>query len=152
PPNTVVVWSIGYENFQSETIQPAYPIGWRRLPEFLARGFSIGELAADLAEFTPGPNLYTLRPRLMQSVDAALDRPISAGAAHGDDAQADPPLLAKLRDDPLIDHFDYYFNDAELASVGANLKNGSYLRYEFDPAFYRAKQAELAATGAGQGG
>ncbi len=144
PPDTVVVWSIGHDNFEDAPIEPAYPIGWRRLPDFLNRGFAFEELAADLAEFTPGPNLYTLRPRLMQSVDALMDHPVHRGADQGSD-MAVPPLLAKLRDDPSIDHFDYYFDAAKIVSVGANLKNGSYLRYVFDPAFYRAKQMDLAA-------
>jgi len=39
PSDTVVVWSIGFQNFSFEPIQPAYPIGWRRLPGFLKRGY-----------------------------------------------------------------------------------------------------------------
>lgn len=63
-PGTTVVWSLGHVNFVDAAIQPAYPVGWHRLARYGDLGFGVGDLWANLMEWTPGTNVVTPRPIL----------------------------------------------------------------------------------------
>jgi hypothetical protein len=148
PAHAYVVWSFGYQQFTEQPVTLAYPVGLRRVGEYLARGFDPCQIAANLANFTPGLNLIEARAGLLRAVEATLDRVprsfVAAGAAAGG-AEVEPELLARVRADPLTDIVELYRDDAgHLASIAVSLKNGAYMRYELEPTYYRTKQAEVA--------
>ena len=151
PRGTVVVWSIGYLNFVDAAIRPAYPIGWQRIPTMRRFGFEIGELAENLAEWTPGSNVFTLRSALISLLETRLQTPLITLGQPRDArmAASESPGEAvhrSLSRDPLTGSLEIYHDDGDIVSIAASLRNGAYSRHEVRPEFYRQRQKRNAVA------
>lgn len=145
PRDTVVVWSIGHQNFEKAAIQPVYPIGWRRLPEYLAMGFTVGDLADNLLTFTPPLMLAGQRENVLGLVDRVLARPLWRRAAAPAPPGAVPAAVGPGEDPSLVGRTETYREGGRLVSYALVKTNGAYLRVETDPAYYRERQVAPAA-------
>jgi len=148
PRETVVVWSVGYLNFLDAAIRPAYPIGWRRIAAMKRFGIEPGQLWENLAEWTPGSNVFTLRSALVTLLDARMQTPLLTLGGTARATETDSPgesLNRSLSRDPLVGSLEIYRDRGEIVSIAASLRNGAYTRYETRPEFYREIQRRSAA-------
>lgn len=145
PPGTVFVWSLGHVNFTAGKIRQVYPVGWPRLFEMLDLGFDFADLRENLFAYTPVLWTFGYRDRIMEELDARLDRrpwPPGAEAAAPDSGSEDVvgALVARYGGADGTAGTEVYRDGADVASVALYKRNGAYLRIETKPEFYRRRQ------------
>ncbi|MBI2190707.1 MAG: hypothetical protein HYU36_01825 [Planctomycetes bacterium] len=174
PPETLVVWSVGYQNFRPvhASVGTAYPIGRSNEARYLSWGFSPESLRENLAEygdfdwaerFERGRPSFTLGDwldlpgRLRARLDRWSERRIAAwrpARAGLDPAGREQRVrrlleqaLEEVRRDPAVRQSEVRTeNDGgRLTSLAVVRAGGGYERIELDPDFFRMKQREHAA-------
>jgi hypothetical protein len=175
PEGTVIVWSIGHQNFQKvhDAIELTYSIGVGNVYRYLKWGFSWRSIHENVLDGVPGFKLYTRRYQLRERLDRILARSfgptgstiaaVSADAVDGEgltrvhaekgsaDAAAASPVvdveeaLKSYADDPSVVHVQRYYDNGELTSVALYKRRGNCVRVELRPDFFREKQADMAA-------
>ena len=148
PKDTVVVWSIGHNNFKPvhDTVNASYPIGLTNLSRYLLWGYPPSALTDNLISGLPGTELYQQRG-VMQSSLAYLFKVPAVGQRP---APAPDPNLAvlKLRAQAACDPhvlLSIPIRDQDrTTSVALIMDRGYYTRVEIDHGFFRAKQEEEA--------
>lgn len=144
-----VVWFVGHQNLLSiEPINGQYPIPLAEAPLYLSLGFSWADLRPNLIEHSPlGAPLRPLlgwTSALRASADSFATRTLYPRAS----AAADPyairaqRLIEELQRDPATLKAAPVLHEGRVTSLAVQRRGGGYLRYELDPAFFRAKQAE----------
>lgn len=160
-PGTRVVWSIGHQNFQpaNATLSKNYPIPLSDVPLYLSLGFSWDSLRPNLLKHSalgkPLRPIQGTASQLRARSDAFglrtfYPRPkVAAVTSASGEGEADR-LAAELRRDPHNLHVQVIYSSGRPTSVAVNRYLGGYVRYEIDPAFFRAQQdkARQASLGA----
>jgi len=147
---TVVVWSIGRQNFRpiGERLHTAYPVGLANVPYYLGLGFPPGSLTDNLLFNNPTTTLVGWLPQLRSSLDARLDRDVWRDRP--DDAPARPTaasirsLLDKVEAQAETARWELRVDDGITTSLAVQKKNGAYERFEIDHEYFRRKQRENA--------
>jgi hypothetical protein len=154
PEGTVVVWSVGHQNFRpiNEQININYPIGVGNVPDYLRQGYPLSRLSDNLLQYNPLLNLAGWLPRLRDKIDSQLDRVVWAEPGGGDSAQQLSPdvleAIERVESDPLTARWELIKNGDQVTSIAIYKRNGAYSRVELTPDFFRHKQAEgLAEDG-----
>lgn len=154
PKDTVVVWSIGYQNFIRSPIRAVYPPGWARIIPMTLDGQSASELIAAQMAFTPVTALMGRRQEFLDQVTQFLDKPVRAAKAGPVSSSSESsllktdPVLEKVRENPLTAYTESWLDEhGALASIAQYKTNGAMTRIERIPAFYREKQREDEAGG-----
>lgn len=152
--DTLVVWSIGHQNFfEATAIRPRYPVGLRNAARYVSWGFSPWELWENIAHFNPFLQFFALRTTIRESLLNATDKTLWRGEAEQDSA---PPnekertareLRARYKNDPKIQQVEITRHEGRPTSLILYTKRGSYLRRELDPAYFRAMQRDAAIPG-----
>lgn len=164
PKGTVVVWSIGHQNLvPSVGMGEVYPVGWGNALRYQYWGVPNKGLLKNLMDFTPLLALFQKRADLRKSLLDQMEKPLPApwGLIAGNAWAAWPPtpnipvgmpqaewpdtLLRQYENDPRVIAVEPGSHEGKYNSVVLRFKGGSYFRIEIDHAFFRAKQAEMAA-------
>ena len=155
PKNTLVVWSVGHQNFfENPGIHPRYPIGLRNLPRYLGWGFPVTGLWENIAAFNPLLQLYAQRGAIFDALLGRLERPLWR-APLLDAAQSEvSPLLRKAQElrrryksDPKVAEIEIVKDAGRPTSVVLFTTRGSYVRQELDPEYFRRMQRDQSIPG-----
>lgn len=163
PPGTVVVWSVGEQNFRasSNAVNAAYSIRPWLLPRYVEWGYAVTDLqdnvAAGVLDVIP---VHALRDPLrnylasrVQGLEAGA--PASAteetggGSGAGGAITAGRDAYERLRSvyeaDPRVYRVRPWVDEGHVTSIEVLTRRGFYMREEIDTTFFRRKQAELMA-------
>ena len=165
PPGTIVVWSIGEQNFRavSNTVNTAYSIRPWLLPRYVEWGYAVTDLqdnvAGGMLDAIPAhalrdPLRHYLASRMQglgaasAAVSVATDEP-GGGAGTGGAVTAGLDAYERLRAvyeaDPRVHRVRAWVDEGHVTSIEVLTRRGFYLRDEIDTTFFRRKQAEMAA-------
>ncbi len=150
PAGTVVVWSIGHQNFRPvhPQVHASYPVGLFRLPRYVKMGYPPGRFRENLLFFQPATTILGWMPQLRQRLDSTLEKPVLGAGRAGGGGGRSPELrarIAALRSAPLTAKLEILTEDRKVTSLAVTKTNGAYERIEIDHAFFRRKQEENAA-------
>jgi len=146
PKDTVVVWSLGHENFRKQVIRAVYPPGWKRIPQMAAWGYPLGELISAQLAFTPVTALIGRRTEFFDHLNGILEKVLVKPVIVSEQADTFEPKKIKdsvddVQEQPLTAYVEpWRDDDGRLVSIAQYKTNGAMARIEIDPAFYRAKQ------------
>jgi hypothetical protein len=166
-PNAIVVWSIGHQNFRAVdgAVNTTYPIGLANVPRYLRWGYATTQIEDNVASsLLDGIPAHAYRDRIRRGLDGVAARfvprggiagggqPLGEGAvsevspgagalAHQSEFDS---LRAALAHDPAIERVRPWVDGGEITSAEVSKVRGNYTRVEFDPGYFRARQAELA--------
>jgi hypothetical protein len=146
PPDTIVVWSLGHENFRKQVIRAVYPIGWHRIPDMILQGYPAGELITAQLAFTPATALVGRSSEFFDHVHALMGKEVIRLLAENKNVSAEVSTGAREPLDeigarPLTAYVEPWRDDqGRLVSVAQYKINGAMARIETVPEFYRAKQ------------
>jgi len=151
PPGTVVVWSVGHQNFQKQNLNAVYPLGFDGMITLLRFGYAPADILKSQAFFMPPLMVLAQGDKVYRKIEQIMSRPVPRRGGKGDVAQASAPppddLMKKYRAMPGVGYAKaWYGDDGEIVSVEQYKTNGAYLRTEIDPSFYRKKQ-EVNSSG-----
>ena len=156
PPGTVVVWSIGHQNFQRvfDKVNLMYPIGLGDVPEFRRWGFTWGSLQDNVLDGVPGLKPYVRRQEIRERFENLLLRTVQASSAPADARGGNVRTvkitgeheMAAWRSNPDVLYLEPIYANGEMTSFAAYMRGGNYVRVELDPGFFRRKQQESAST------
>jgi len=151
-PGTVVVLSVGHQNFDPSPIQRSYPISLANAARLVALGVSPMELADNVAWAHRPQRLTAERGALRDRVLAfaglrEAPAPIAvipgqANIAAVPDALAvqAATLLGEWRGKPGVADAQVTIDEGRITSVAIIRTGGSYYRVETDPAYFRVRQ------------
>lgn len=152
PPQTTVVWSVGYQNFQlCKGCSPAaYPVS-AHTARFYAGLQLPEETYADNLQLTPlQPAARRFRTeRLPEIYEAGFDwlmQPVSRGPPPPPGDLSPEARVAQLRAQPAVADAKLVYNAGKPTSIAVRFKAGGYERIELDPAFFRNVQKGFAGT------
>ncbi len=152
PPQTTVVWSVGYQNFKlCKGCSPAaYPVD-----ESTAAFYERLELPEEtyagnvqLAPLKPSARRFRTE-RLPEIYEAAFNwlmQPIAATAAPVPGDLPPEARVARLREQPQVADAKLVYNAGKPTSIEVRFKAGGYERVELDPAFFRNVQKGFTGT------
>lgn len=146
PPGTVFVWSLGHVNFTAGKIRPVYPLGWPRVGSLLSLGFDFADLRENLFAYTPVLWTFGYRDRVMEEINARLDRPVRTTDPQTPEIpqrgieRLISDLIQRSGGPEKIANTERYHDGVNLASVALYKANGAYLRVETRPEYYRSLQ------------
>ncbi len=159
PKDTVVVWSVGHQNFTRSSVHTVYPPGWARGARMAFMGLNPGELLSAQLSFTNYLSLIGWSDEYFFKITEYMAMPLwtranaapsASSAAPVSSAPADPGVqkMKRIESDPQTSFAEPWFDDSgKIASVAQYKLNGAMLRTEIIPSFYRAKQAEQRQGG-----
>jgi hypothetical protein len=151
-PGTVVVLSVGHQNFDPSPIQRSYPISLANAMRLVAMGVSPMALADNVAWAHRPQRLTAERGALRDRVLALAglrDAPAPIAAIPGQANIAAVPdalaaqaatLLGEWRGKPGVADAQVTIDEGKVTSVAIIRTGGSYYRVETDPAYFRARQ------------
>lgn len=168
PRNTVVVWSIGHQNFRrvgAGEVNSTYPIGMRNVPRYLRWGYPWSSIRANVIDYFPGLRLYSRRAHLRALLEALWGRPLrSGGSATATELVAEKTSfdeseilprsissqeverrMAEIRAKPSTMWVEPFYSGPAVTSLSVFQRGGNYVRVELDEPYFRAMQGELAA-------
>lgn len=151
PKDTIVVWSIGHQNFAGSPIPPVYPPGWTRIIPMAVMGVDIKELLAAQLAFTPPLALVGRNEQFFEKITQLLGAPLWHNASAAASETKVDAGIARMKDmtaDPLTSYLEPWRDDqGRLASIAQFKTNGAMLRTELMSSFYRDKQKADRAAG-----
>lgn len=151
-PGTVVVLSIGHQNFDPSPIQRSYPISLANAARLVAFGISPPQLVHNLVWALPPVRTLldrsSLRDRLLARAGLRVNSPPPAAIPGQANIAAFPDalageaatLLGEWRGKPGIADAQVTIDEGRITSVAIIRTGGSYYRVETDPAYFRARQ------------
>jgi len=168
PPGTVVVWSIGEQNFRAPNpaaVNATYPIRPWLLPRYVGWGYALTDLqdnvAGGLLDAIP---THALRDPLRRYLaartgtlgsGAAVDVDAGGAQAPGAEPATPAPTMPGLAEyqrrrlaylaDPEVARVRAWIDEGRVTSIEVTTRRGLYLRDEIDTTYFRRKQAQLAA-------
>ncbi len=168
PADTVVVWSIGHQNFRrvgAGEVNGTYPIRARNVPRYLRWGHRWSSLQANVITYFPGLRIYSNRAHLRALLEGLWGRPLRSGGpattTERTEEKTSLPLpevsprsispqeverrMAQLRADPSTLWVEPFYSGPAVTSLSVHQRGGNYVRVELDEPYFRAMQAELAA-------
>jgi hypothetical protein len=154
PPGTIVVWSIGHQNFQKvfDTVKLMYPIGLRNVPRYLDWGYPWSSISDNVLDEIPGLKIFVWRHTLRDRLNGILARTLpirqSRASTPPPSPSADAGLAARIaayRSDPSVVYVEPLYDQGEITSLALYKRGGNYVRVELRPEFFRQKQREMAA-------
>ena len=149
-PGTVVVWSIGHQNFRpiAPTVNFAYPIGLRNVPRYLRWGYPMAEIednvASSLLNVFP---IHASRDRVMSYLGGF--NPLGTwGAPQGpatplENASRYEELRKQMLADSTVYRVRPWIDGSEITSIEVLKVRGNYTRIELSPDYLRAKQRAM---------
>ncbi|MBI4031154.1 MAG: hypothetical protein HY370_05710 [Proteobacteria bacterium] len=154
PPGTVVVWSVGHQNFQKQTLNAVYPVGFDGMLALFRFGYGPNDILKSQAFFMPPLMLLMQADKLYRRIEQIMSLPLLRINGRGDEvrnpASFSDDLLKQYREMPGVGYAKaWYGDDGSIASIEQYKTNGAYLRTEMDPSFYRRKQKENEAMNDG---
>jgi hypothetical protein len=172
PEGTIVVWSIGHQNFQrvGDAVKLVYPIGLRNVPRYLGWGYTWSSLSENVLDELPGFKVFVWRHTLRERVDRLFGKAVfsqpccgpQAGTSHSLDrdpngmpgltldasddhgAPQASALIEVYRSDPNVIYVEPLYENGSITSLALYKRAGNYVRVELRPEFFREKQRELA--------
>ncbi len=150
PQDTVIVWSIGADNFGLSPIESIYPVGLKRAPYLLHLGYPAGEVFSNVLSYLPFTFIVGQRIRLFNFSQTLMDKPLARlmrpakEPTHRDivtkqDNQQE--ILSRFRTQSGVGYIrPWYGENGELVSVAQYKTNGAALRTELVPEYYRERQ------------
>ncbi len=144
PEETIVVWSIGHQNFDPMPVKDVYPIGWQRIPFLLDLGYSPSALLSAQLHHEPLTFMMANRTDIYTYTQNILKKNLM----HFGRAQPETPSIQSPPPAPPNVGFvePWYAPDGQLVSVAYYKNNGAYLRQEIVPSYYREKQEKQGST------
>lgn len=167
PDGTVVVWSVGLENFGLSPIEEIYPVGWKRLPAMGLAGYPLDDLFVNAVYFTDALIIVGQRLRLFNFIQKIFNYPVKhfaplpgSGSQEADQSghqslfaeesgavthemDKDKELLDQFRNEPGVGYIRPWYDGERLVSIAQYKTNGATLRTELVPEYYRQKQKEM---------
>lgn len=159
PSDTVIVWSIGEENFSLSPIEEIYPIGWRNMPYLIKAGYPPGDIVNNLLYYAPPTAAVGQNVRIFNFFDTvilpyplknfsnasmlAIEESVTSATGGTQDEQL---LLQKFRNEKGVGYIRPWYDNGKLVSIAQYKTNGAALRTEITPEYYRARQTELPRT------
>ena len=145
PRNTMLVWSIGHQNFQPvhKTIETAYGIGLSQAFRMLNQGFTLTELSTNLLASQPYMNIFHLRQNIATGIRNRLKRNIFA--LHGNTPSNQSKyneLASSLTKNHSVSLVKPRVSESTITSAEVFKWNGNYTRIEIQSEFFRKKQQE----------
>lgn len=158
-PGTVVVLSVGHQNFDPSPIQRSYPISLANAARLVVFGISPLDLVHNVIwAFRPGRVLMerdSWRDRflahaglLVKPQPKAVAIPGQANVAAAPDALAEraAALVGEWQGKPGVAQAQVTIDEGKVTSVAIIRTGGSYYRVETDPAYFRARQVSQPAA------
>lgn len=157
-PGTVVVLSVGHQNFDPSPIQRSYPISLANAMRLVGMGVSPIELADNVAWAHRPQRLTAERGALRDRVLAFAglrEMPVPIAAIPGQANIAAVPdalaaqaatLLGEWRGKPGVADAQVTIDEGKVTSVAIIRTGGSYYRVETDPAYFRVRQVAPPAA------
>jgi hypothetical protein len=151
-PGTVVVLSIGHQNFDPSPIQRSYPISLANAARLVAFGISPPQLVHNLVWALPPARTLldrsSLRDRLLARAGLRVNSPPPAAIPGQANIAAVPEalaarattLLGEWQGKPGVAQTQVTIDEGRITSVAIIRTGGSYYRVETDPAYFRARQ------------
>lgn len=166
PKNTTVVWSVGHQNFfPSAGIKGIYPIGIKRIPEYMDAGFKFGDILKNILYFNPLTTFFVQRETIYNLMQARLENRIftinPAGEAQINESISSNHLGKVISKNDVQYLKTFYENDSAINNVTITEDNGhatslvaypnlgGYVRVEIDRDYFRNKQNERLANKGG---
>lgn len=154
PKGTVVVWSIGHQNFERvfDQVNLVYPIGISTVAQYRSWGYSWPAIQENVLSGLPGLRPWIRRKEVRERFDKLFAKNLSTGTAAiaaapiAADAGAAARKLAAWRSKPEVVYVEPLYAEGEMTSFSAYLRAGNYERVELDPGFFRRMQRESAST------
>lgn len=155
PSGTIVVLSVGHQNFDPSSIQRSYPISLANAARLVAMGVSPMALADNVAWAHRPQRLTAERGALRDRVLAFAglrEAPAPVAAIPGQANIAAVPdalageaaaLLGEWRGKPGVADAQVTIDEGRITSVAIIRTGGSYYRVETDPAYFRARQTPV---------
>lgn len=146
PEGTIIVWSVGHQNFKPvhKEIGTVYPLRTQNLPTYLNWGYRLNDVTNNLLFFHPVTNVIGWMPRLRNKLDQCIDRPLwstSATSSNLATVETDlQTLLARYQNDEQIARLEVMRHQGQPTSIALFKQNGAYARVEIDHQFFRKKQ------------
>lgn len=140
-PGTIVVWSIGHQNFTNVEIRESYPLSLANARKLFALGVPLANILPNLIRYTPPLALWEIRSQIMDRI-RAVDRAALCPPQPGDPAAASPsspalPAWLSLQDAP---RREIQAPEGTPVALSLYLKKGGYLLCELEPAHFRSRQ------------
>lgn len=144
PAGTLVIWTIGEQNFEPGQILDKYPIGLTAVPEYLGFGIGLGQMVENLTAFNPVSFLYARRGVLLGHVRELADRPLlSAGPGVQNATAAQERELARAAlARPGVARAEVQAPQGRPVAVAQFMRGGGYLLEELDPTYFRTRQGQ----------
>ncbi len=148
PQDTLIVWSIGHQNFSRADLKPVYPPGWQRLARYKGWHYKLSEFVPIQMSYFPLTSLIGRRDIIYDKIQTVFKRPvIKAATAQTDQKKPAPTVMQDIADQDITGYVRQWFDDdGNLASVAQYKINGAMARTEINPAFYRHKQQKIMTS------
>ena len=167
PKGTVLVWSIGHDNFHEahEMVNKNYPIPLKSVPLYLKSGFSLKDIyqnvfAYDLLEpycdLLPGFSLFARRKYFYNRFNESLSKDIGTFFGKSKNPPKKGVPLSKCRNyeaylkirklykkNPEAVGFEPKVHDGVITLVLVHKVRGSLLAIELEPDYYRREQSNM---------
>ena len=153
PQDTLIVWSVGGDNFGLSPIEEIYPISWSNGISLAKAGYPAGDIINNLLYYTSVTSVIGQRVRVFNFLNTALAYPLASQVSEQSVARTpsantadEGEMLRVFREEEGIGYIRTWYDQGRLVSVAQYKTNGAMLRTEIVPDFYRGKQAELTRT------
>ena len=150
PPQTRVVWSVGYQNFRpcQGCTTLTYPIGAANAQAYAKLGLPKALYEDNVRQLQPvdktGRSAETGRQSLTRLYDRAiawLQVPLGTPLSTSQTTQQAPAaLLAHMAREPATAQAAFVYHGGNVTSIQRTFLDGGYERTELDPDFFRAQQ------------
>lgn len=156
PKGTVVVWSIGHQNFERlfDQVNLVYPIGLGTVSQYRSWGYSWPAIRENVFSGLPGLRPWVRRNEVRERFDQLFAKTLPTGSTLAS-PRSDPiapdsgeaaQQLAAWRSNPEVVHVEPIYADGAMTSFSAYMRAGNYERVELDPGFFRRMQRDSAST------
>lgn len=160
PKGTIVVWSVGHQNFEPyNAIQRVWQIKLSDVPQYVIWGYPLQDLSDNVMFFNPALHIFSERGKYGKAVVSEIlsvpsrirafrrRSPFVAPSASTTGSSGNSQEIKRLNDHfgklPFAKYANTLVDGLQITSVETYTKHGSYLRTELNPAYFRNKQSEM---------
>jgi hypothetical protein len=150
PKDTIVVWSIGHQNFKRQKeIVTVYPIKYTDIPKYLKWGFPLLDIKDNILSHFPPIYVSTMKKGVIYKQKAFFDKAVMSYGVKVNNKKEKIPIekyrdnLKNFLNNPNTAKITPLFDNDKLTSFAILKKGGSYTRLEIDHDFFRSKQKQI---------